>query len=235
MKGEHRVIVSTKRLHYDFVLKRNITIIRGDSATGKTTLVDMIQEYTNNPAGSPIELVCDKKCYVLSGALWKEQLAGIQDSLVFIDEGNKFVKSKEFAGIIQKTDNYYVIVTREGLSALPYSVEEIYGIRISGKYGRLRQCFQEFYRIYGADTLNKEITPELILTEDSNSGYQFFQAVCRETDVECSSASGKSNLFHLLNNSGKRKVLAIADGAAFGPEIDKIMLLRGSSELETMG
>lgn len=54
MKGEHRVIVSTKRLHYDFVFKRNITIIRGDSATGKTTLVDMIQEYTNNPAGSPI-------------------------------------------------------------------------------------------------------------------------------------------------------------------------------------
>ena len=43
MRGKHRVIVSTKRLKYDFELRRNLTIIRGDSATGKTILVDMIQ------------------------------------------------------------------------------------------------------------------------------------------------------------------------------------------------
>lgn len=35
-----------------------------------------------------VELMCDKKCYVLEGALWKMQLAGIADSIVFIDEGN---------------------------------------------------------------------------------------------------------------------------------------------------
>ena len=39
MRGKHRVIVSTKRLKYDFEIRRNLTIIRGDSATGKTTLV----------------------------------------------------------------------------------------------------------------------------------------------------------------------------------------------------
>ena len=138
MRGKHRIIVSTKRLKYDFELRRNLTIIRGDSATGKTTLVDMIQEYVNNPAGIPVKLICDKKCYVLEGALWKGQLAEITDSIVFIDEGNDFIKTEEFAGKIQKTDNYYVIVTRESLPTLPYSVEEIYGIRTSGKYGTSR-------------------------------------------------------------------------------------------------
>ena len=49
MKGKHRIIVSTKRLKYDFELRRNLTVIRGDSATGKTTLVDMIRDYVNNP------------------------------------------------------------------------------------------------------------------------------------------------------------------------------------------
>ena len=49
MRGKHRVIVSTKRLKYDFEIRKNLTIIRGDSATGKTTLVDIIQEYVNNP------------------------------------------------------------------------------------------------------------------------------------------------------------------------------------------
>ena len=78
---------------------------------------------------------------MLEGALWKEQLAGITDSIVFIDEGNTFVKAEEFAGVIQNTDNYYVIVSRESLPALPYSVEEIYGIRTSGKYGTLKQIY----------------------------------------------------------------------------------------------
>ncbi|MDY4633808.1 MAG: translation initiation factor 2, partial [Dorea formicigenerans] len=58
-----------------------------------------------------------------------------------------FIKTEEFAGTIQKTDNYYVIVTRESLPALPYSAEEIYGIRTSGKYGTLKQSYHEFYRI----------------------------------------------------------------------------------------
>lgn len=61
------------------------------------------------------------------------------------------IKTEEFAGEIQKTDNYYVIVTRESLPTLPYSVEEIYGIRTSGKYGTLKQSYHEFYRIYGTN------------------------------------------------------------------------------------
>ena len=152
MKGKHKIIVSTKRLKYEFELQRNLTIIQGDSATGKTTLVDMIRDFVNNPSGTPVELNCDKKCYVLEGALWKQQLTGITDGIVFIDEGNEFIKSSEFAREIQQTDNYYVIVTRESLPALPYSVEEIYGIRTSGKYGSLKQSYHEFYRLYGADT-----------------------------------------------------------------------------------
>ena len=145
MKGKHRIVVSTKRQKYEFELRRNLTILRGDSATGKTTLIEMIQDHENDPLGSPVELISDKKCYVLEGALWKEQLAGITDSIVFIDEGNTFVKAEEFAGVIQNTDNYYVIVSRESLPALPYSVEEIYGIRTSGKYGTLLLPGQESF------------------------------------------------------------------------------------------
>ena len=52
MKGKHKIIVSTKRLKYEFELQRNLTIIQGDSATGKTTLVDMIRDFVNNPSGS---------------------------------------------------------------------------------------------------------------------------------------------------------------------------------------
>lgn len=53
-------------------------------------------------------------------------MADIKDSIVFIDEGNEFVFTDEFAAAVQDTDNYYVIATREGIPSLPYSIEEIY-------------------------------------------------------------------------------------------------------------
>ena len=40
MKGSHRVIIEAKRVKYDFTLTRNITILTGDSASGKTVVMD---------------------------------------------------------------------------------------------------------------------------------------------------------------------------------------------------
>ena len=224
MKGIHRIIVQNKRVKYDFELRRNLTIIRGDSATGKTNLIEMIREYANNGTNSSIELMCDKSCFILDGATWQGQLSVIKDSIVFIDEGNAFVLTNEFASSIQKTDNYYVIVSRENLPNLPYSVEEIYGIRLSGKYGHLKQIYNEFYRIYGKQQPLETIKPDIILTEDSNAGYQFFSGVV-SNDIECIPANGKSNILTKLKTLKLDKsILVIADGAAFGPEMNRIML-----------
>ena len=112
MKGKCRIVIENKRIRYDFEIKRNITLIRGDSATGKTILVEMVREFDENGTDSGINLKCEKKCTALSGRNWEASLSVIQDSIVFIDEGNRFVASREFAAYIQKTDNYYVIVAR---------------------------------------------------------------------------------------------------------------------------
>ena len=45
MTGAYRVVVQNRKIKFDFEIRRNITILRGDSATGKTTLVEMIREY----------------------------------------------------------------------------------------------------------------------------------------------------------------------------------------------
>ncbi len=159
MKGTHRIIVQNKRIRYDFLIKRNITVIRGNSATGKTALVDMIREHFENGAASGIELSCDKECTVLDGRTWAGQLSMMKDCIIFIDEGNDFVMSTDFALAIQNTDNYYVIVTRESIPSLPYSVDEIYGIRDSGKYGTLKRTYNEFYHLY--QTTDADASPIL--------------------------------------------------------------------------
>lgn len=233
MKGTHSITVKNNVLQYKFEIRRNITIIRGDSATGKTTLVDMIREYYENGEQSGVVLQCDKQCVVLEGRQWKVLLATIQDSIVFIDEGNAFVASREFAEEVKRSDNYFVIVTRESLATLPYSVEEIYGIKSSGKYGALQQTYQEFYRIYGKQQYDNPFNPEIILVEDSNSGYEFWEYVTQKKNRTVVSAGGKSNIFGKLGLYEDKKVLVIADGAAFGPEMDKVMkkILAGNEKV----
>lgn len=226
MRGKYRIIIENRKMKYDFEIKRNLTIIKGDSATGKTTLVDMVAEFYENGQDSGIYLQCDKLCAVLQGKDWKLRLGSIHDSIVFIDEGNSFVATKEFAAEIKKTNNYYVIVTREALPMLPYSVTEIYGIRNSGKYGELKQTYNEMYRIYGHVNPNEIVCPEAVITEDSGAGFEFFQYICDENSIDCVSAAGKSNIFVKVQKCKYREsVLIIADGAAFGPEMEKIVSL----------
>ena len=45
MKGKHSIVVRNRRVQFALELERNITVIRGDSATGKTTMLGMLRDY----------------------------------------------------------------------------------------------------------------------------------------------------------------------------------------------
>ena len=147
MKGSHRIIVETKRIKYDFTIKRNVTIIAGNSATGKTTLIEMIQEFYENQEQSGIILQCDKSCVVLEGRQLDPCLGNVHDSIVFIDGGNSFITLPEFADWVKESDNYFVIATREELSLIPNDLKEIDGLRRAGKSDDTNQKCNELYRI----------------------------------------------------------------------------------------
>ena len=224
MKGKYSVFVQNNRLRYEFTISRNITIIRGDSATGKTTLLDLLNAYDRDGESSGVLVKCDVPCVVIGGQRWEENLQFIHNSIVFIDECNRFIKSEDFAVRVKESDNYFVIVTRDDLPNLPYSVKEIYGIRESGKYAGLKQVYNEFYCLYG-ELENAELAQEdVVIAEDSNAGFDFFSSLC-DGRVNCISANGKSNVFKALQEHRKEKVLVIADGAAFGCEMEKVMQL----------
>ena len=134
MIGTKHIEVSNRDAKFKFDLHRNITVVQGDSGTGKTTLFEMIADYTRLGADSGVNIKSEKTCAALVDTDWKNQLSNLSDSIVFIDEGFKEIKSKEFAFAVKNSDNYYVIFNRESLHELPYSVEEIYEIKASGKY-----------------------------------------------------------------------------------------------------
>lgn len=126
MKGSYKVEISNNRVRYELTIKRNITIIRGNSGTGKSTMIRMVDDYYNNGRDSGIKLKCDVPCKSLHGRDWHNDLMRTSNSIVFIDDGNRFVNSDEFARAVQDSDNYFVIATRQPLSKLSYDINEIY-------------------------------------------------------------------------------------------------------------
>lgn len=157
MRGRHHIVIESDILKYEFEIRRNITVIQGDSATGKTTLVELLQLYSRQGKRSGVRVESDVPCTVYGGDVqqWSNILRVINDSIVFIDEDYTFVFTKEFASHVRQSGNYYVIITRRPLKNLPYSIQEIYGIRTSGKYHFPEQVYHEFYPVFSEKELQK--------------------------------------------------------------------------------
>ncbi len=217
MRGKINFEIRNKRICFRLMIERNITVLRGNSATGKTTMMEMIRDYDNLGESSGITLKCQKNCRILEGRDWQERLKTIHDSIVFIDEGNVFLKSAAFASGIQRTDNYYVIATRNHLQQLPYSIDTIYEIRKNQKYPRFQKLYQNLSLKH---ILNSDF--DLFITEDQKSGFQFFQRVADDR-IACISAQGKSNLSRMIRKYPGKKILVIADAAALGAEIETLV------------
>lgn len=221
MIGKYDIEIYNNRVHYFLTVERNITLIQGDSATGKSELIRLLTLYQDNGVSSGITVICEKPCVVLGNAYWQQIAAQTRQSIIFIDEGASFLSAKEFAQMVRGSDNYFVLVTRESLPQLPYSISEIYGMRMNtgSKYHNAKRVYNELYQLYHLPE-NQDMKPDFVLTEDSNSGNDFYRHVSEVTVI---SSNGKSNVLPILDSHSGRKILVIVDGAAFGPEIGRIM------------
>lgn len=229
MKGIHSVKIADNRVKYSFDLTRNITVVQGNSGTGKTTLFDMVSDYARLKDKSKIQINCDKQCVVLRpDSDWQIMLERIADSIVFIDEESDYVNTQEFASAVKKTDNYYVIFTRENLHNLPYSVDEIYEIHTSGKLHTFRKIYRQQANCRYSTSQKKSSKHEFtsLLTEDAKSGYTFFQNYYSNSDVECVSAGANSSIYSWLKKNREKNIFVVADGAAFGSEMNRVMNLQ---------
>ena len=223
MIGAYKVKVRNSRNKYEFEIKRNITLLCGDSGTGKTTLYEMLQEYNTIGKSSGVSVSCDKRIVTLSEAYWEQELDNIRDAIIVIDEDRNFIRSYDFAKKVRGSDNYFLLITRDYLPHLPYSVDEIYTLN-GGKNKKFIRVFEETERMFNRSTMGKlPFRPEVIITEDSGSGYQFFSKLADELGMICETAKGKTRIYDALCKYADRKTVVIADGAAFGSEIAKIV------------
>ena len=94
MKGIHQIkIYSNNSVNYIFTLKRNITVLRGDSAIGKTLLCNIIQDYNlsiergQNPKTTlGITIESDADIIIGSENILKWDIEELQDKIIIFDE-----------------------------------------------------------------------------------------------------------------------------------------------------
>lgn len=228
MTGKYKIRVANSRCEYELEIKRNITIIRGNSGKGKTRLFNMISEYKRLGKSSGIKMSCDIDVIAYNGNDWKFDFSKIKKSIIFIDEdNNNFIRSEDFASFIKKTDNYFVIIARNYLPDISHSIKEIYEPDNSRKKIRLKNCYKERDEKYvrcNADFERKRV-PDIVIIEDTNAGFQYFSFLFSKIGVVCILAGGRTKIFDLCKKYYGKRILIIADGAAFGSEIEDICIL----------
>lgn len=210
MYGSIHIHVTSKKCSYDFTLRRNITVLSDEGATGKSTLYRLL----SSRAGVHISTSRNVELIPLTEFTWRAVLeyGKYKQQVFFTDESHLFVFTKEFADLFKQTGCYLVMITRDIPKTLPVSIHEIYTITSAHNISHFVSCYPN--TVYGSVNL------AAALTEDSASGFEFIKASGLFKNVV--SAKGRDNILNVLK-SIKPPVLIIADGAAFGHLMHRVL------------
>ncbi len=229
MTGDYYFNISTNNVDYVFNIKRNITVITGYSGTGKTTLIDILESYLSSISNDILpEVVIDTNAkwdIINSYDLSKLPLFDTNDVIYFMDEKySRLFNNGNFINCMKNSGNYFVVITRKNNKSfpiMPYSFKEIYGIETRMVDNRYINTFKSIYPLY-----KPIIRPDVLIIEDSKSGFDFFSQVADKYNFICKTSYGNSNIFTVLNEYIESNyignILIIADGSAFGSYIKKI-------------
>lgn len=137
MTGKYRLTVETKRLKYDFEIKRKYTVLRGDSGTGKSELYRLIRRKSSGG----VKVTCDIPVKAFRGEI--QMLNSTSNSIITIDEYDiNEIGVDKIIKALQRSDNYFILITRRQLSNLSISVTEIYELH-SDSYDRASKSYTE--------------------------------------------------------------------------------------------
>ncbi|MCD7808753.1 MAG: hypothetical protein LUH02_05365 [Erysipelotrichaceae bacterium] len=108
-------------------------MIKGNSETGKTTLIRMLQGYLAQGNKSGINLINDTNIPLIvftSTTKWEKELVELKGTIIFVDEVVDYIYSIGFQQEFIKSDNYLVVISRSGkFNHLPYAISSIYELR----------------------------------------------------------------------------------------------------------
>lgn len=201
MKPETFSCMFEGKVQFNITIKSRVTIIRGDSATGKTVFLECI----SNPRSS--ESRTDVTLYEYDPAENPVDYLRRRPSVryVFIDEdsANKMDRLELLENILD-AGYYLVIATRSPLRNLTYAITDVYYMHTENNITTLRSYYQDYSRFIAASSY---------ACEDTKSGYQYWRS-----RLPVQPMSGNRNWINYVKDN-----CLIVDGAAFGNQIADVI------------
>lgn len=204
-------------VRYSLKIRNKFSLLVGNTATGKSTLYSLINTWntytrrgqiSNTVVNSPIDVFATNELISLEKR---------KNSLFIFDE-DIIPELKNNIEVLLKSPNYFLIMCREQLM-LPYGVYDLLELSTTRRDGVVINSTIPKY----ISMTDEDVTPDLILTEDSSSGYKFFNDCLI---VKCKSSKSKTRIIKSIRSEiqkGTSTILLIVDEVGFGYEFEKLI------------
>lgn len=224
MKGKHIVSITSRRAEYRLELERKITVIKGKSGTGKSSVIRLVSDYLElgKDSGIKITVSLSTRLLVLTNSSdWDTVMPSLRNTIIFFDEDVRYIYTEAFQKALWTADCYAVIISRSGqFTGLPFAVSSIYEL-VTERNGK--NTITSMYHLY--EEKHKRNDFDLVVTEDSNSGYEMAKYAFDSEKMRVISAGGNASVYRtLMKNGGENDQICVdVDGAAFGPYIEPVL------------
>lgn len=224
MKGKHIVSITSRRAEYRLELERKITVIKGKSGTGKSSVIRLVSDYLELGKDSGIKVTVSSSTRLLvltNSSDWDTVMPSLRNTIIFFDEDVRYIYTEAFQKALWTADCYAVIISRSGqFTGLPFAVSSIYEL-VTERNGK--NTITSMYHLY--EEKHKRNDFDLVVTEDSNSGYEMAKYAFDSEKMRVISVGGNASVYRtLMKNGGENDQICVdVDGAAFGPYIEPVL------------
>lgn len=244
MTGTYDLTISSmfegRPITYKLRVERNITILRGNSATGKTTICEIVRRNVDTGDNTrykigikPLQTTNEttKVGYLTDGMYNANMLKMWKNTIFFVDEEYTFYQSNDFMQKLKESGNYVVLITRNDikLAQLPIAVSSILTLDKVTET-QYETCLRHKALCFYGKQSNRSLGRMLeVYVEDTGTGLDFFSSGIKSLynkDI-CKTAYGAPGVKNVISNlqSGAVGVVFIVDQATFGAYIEEVLAL----------
>ncbi len=197
--------------NYLFNFNNRFNILRDKSGTGKSKLIDAVTSCINEDEGSSLK--CSVPIHLYSSDekqadIVRSSFISWREDLIIIDEASLFFKIPKYNKIMFDCNCVFLIICREKrFESIPLHRDSIFKFELSDN-------FHVAVLMYASPS--REGYPQLIITEDSKSDYQFIVnllynvKVCSAGEILRKRVQGAAMLVKALKRSYKNGCQDIA-------------------------
>jgi len=218
--------LSANYVSYDLTLHDKISIVRGDSATGKTTFVTLLEDLgttTNIKLKSTLPTIAARNV---------SDITDHSNSIIVFDEDHPFWKHPDVMELINISENYFLFFLRDTKIPTSIHVSAVYKLETTMLDDIAHHTNIEMFERYSSDNW-KPISN--VIVEDSKSGLMYLSTYLGLNSVKfldkastkcITSSKSAARLPKELSNSlqrGADNILVVYDAAGFGQYLSRLL------------